>query len=83
MKNKGSIEDSVLQQWINEVMEGSMKYFSDNIRGSENQKKKNLTDLNDRMEVICRDIRRDNKEKRRIEEENRKKVIDKSFEVLL
>ena len=88
--NKGVIEDLVLEIWLKNAIIIAIKYFGDNIQGSDNNKKRHLADLNERMDVICKDIRRENKEKRRIEEEkrrreeeNRKKVLEKSLEVIV
>ena len=90
LKGKGSIDDSILQQWLEKMVAESLIYFNANIQGSDNNKKRHLADLNERMDVICKDIRRENKEKRRIEEEkrrreeeNRKKVLEKSLEVIV
>ena len=64
---------------MNEIIQ----HFLKTIRGSDNNKRKHLTDLKERMDVVCKEVRRDNAEKRRIEEENRKKVLEKALEVVM
>ena len=59
-----------------------IQHFLKTIRGSDNSKRKHLTDLKERRDVVCKEVRRDNGEKRRIEEENRKKVLEKALEAL-